>query len=808
MTGRFVRGGLFLVAVLCLAVLATGAVVAEDPSTDKEEPFSITVNTTLDGITNDTSLRIGAGGRFNYDYDVSWQPVGGGAPAGSKTGLTGGFSTINFGEPGTYYVNITGQFPHLLDTGDPGDLPKIRTITQWGDINWRSFWGSFSGAKNLMYTADDTPRLSNVTSMNGMFSNAGSFNGSIGDWNTSSIKDMTSMFFGADSFDQPIEGWDTSSVTDMDNMFAFADSFDRSLDGWDTGSVTDMSNMFEWATSFNGSIGEWDTGSVTDMDRMFKNADSFNRSIGNWSPEFVDGRMFEMFNGASSFYRDISGWCVQQFSSSPTRFDTGAGFEGQSDLQPRWGAPCVTASVNSNEPVEVGETLTVTTTVEPIGGYTAKTNISVEVDGGPLGVNSTNVSVYNDPVTETLSLDTTGVSAGSYDLTVSASNDSVTTSATVTAVSNYAVDILGANTPVAGENLTVSTLVENLGSGTDTQTIELDAGALGTNATQVTLEGGNTTELNLSVATEAGQAGEYTATVSSEDDSASANVIVLTPAALTVAVLETNTPVEGERLNVTTQVENTGDVGATQTVTLDVGALGTDSTSVTLGGGNSTNVTLSVGTSAGDAGSYTAAVSSDDDIDNTTATVATDAVDRVELSPASNQTLKAGETVGFNATAFNSQGTVVEDYDAAFGWDAEGGSLSGAGLFTETGLGVYNVTAEFGNVTSGETMVAVERGLATYANESGIVNNSGLFSAVGDWRGDTVSTFLLFDIIDVWRSGASVTGAGRLWTAGYGPPREGGVLNDDSAVVSRPHSHVLAASNCYPPDAPVDGWYD
>jgi len=371
----------------------------------------------------------------------------------------------------------------------------------------------------------------------------------------------------------------------------------------------------------------------------------------------------------------------------------------------------------------------------------------------------------------------------------------------------FAVSVLSANAPVVGgEQLNVTAEVNNTGTTEATQKIDLGVGDLGSSSTSVTLGGGNSTNVTLSVGTGAGDAGEYTATVSSPDDAASTNVTVLAPAAFAVGIVETNTPVEGEQLNVTASINNTGDVGDTQTVTLDVSVLGTDSTSVTLGGGNSTNLTLSVGTSAGDAGSYTAAVSSDDDTDNTTATVATGVVDRVELSPASNQTLKAGETIEFNATAFNSQGTVLEDNDTAFGWDAEGGSLSGAGLFTETGFGVYNVTAAFGNVTSGETMVVVERGLATYANESGIINTSGLLAAVGDWRDDTVNTFLMFDVVDAWRSGAPVTDARRLRT-GHAAPREGEANGGVSAVLS-PRSHVLAVGNGHPSEAPAGRWYD
>ncbi len=186
----------------------------------------------------------------------------------------------------------------------------------------------------------------------------------------------------------------------------------------------------------------------------------------------------------------------------------------------------------------------------------------------------------------------------------------------------FAVSVVSANAPVVGgEQLNVTAGVNNTGNMEATKKIDLSVGDLGSSSTSVTLGGGNSTNVTLSVGTGAGDAGAYTATVSSPDDAASTNVTVLAPAAFTVDIAETNTPVEGELLNVTAEVENTGDAGDTQTIDLSVGTLGTDSTTVTLGGGSSTNVTLSVGTGAGDAGAYTVTVASEDDTASANVTV-------------------------------------------------------------------------------------------------------------------------------------------------------------------------------------------
>ncbi len=310
-----------MVAVLCLALLGAGTVVADSPNTDAEEPFSITVNTTLDGITNDTSFLIGTGdGTFNYT--VSWRPVDGGAPAGRETGLTR-YHEINFGQPGTYYVNITGQFPHLR--GVP-DQSKIETIEQWGRIDWQSFEGAFAGARNLEYGATDTPRLANVTSLAKMFRGASSFNGSISDWDTTSVTDMSRMFEDAKSFNQSVNSWNTSSVTDMSRMFEDAESFNQPIGSWDTSSVTDMSRMFEDAESFNQPIGSWKTASVTDMSRTFWSAESFDQSIGSWNTSSVT-TMKSMFAFATSFNQSIGSWNTASVTDMSRMFRSVVSFD-------------------------------------------------------------------------------------------------------------------------------------------------------------------------------------------------------------------------------------------------------------------------------------------------------------------------------------------------------------------------------------------------------------------------------------------------------------------------------------------------
>ena len=98
------------------------------------------------------------------------------------------------------------------------------------------------------------------------------------------------------------------------------------------------------------------------------------------------------------------------------------------------------------------------------------------------------------------------------------------------------------------------------------------------------------------------------------------------PAFFEVAIDSTNSPVtEGENLTVTATVTNTGGKQDTQTVTGRLSGLAPPvSTPITLGAGNSTTKTRTVATEAGDAGSYTVNVSSEDDFALATVNVTRD----------------------------------------------------------------------------------------------------------------------------------------------------------------------------------------
>ncbi len=70
--------------------------------------------------------------------------------------------------------NVAGGFPQIYFNSN-SEAKKFRSIDQWGTIKWKSFQGAFFGASNVVLKADDTPDLSQVTSMINAFRNATRF---------------------------------------------------------------------------------------------------------------------------------------------------------------------------------------------------------------------------------------------------------------------------------------------------------------------------------------------------------------------------------------------------------------------------------------------------------------------------------------------------------------------------------------------------------------------------------------------------------------------------------------------------------
>ena len=127
--------------------------------------------------------------------------------------------------------------------------------------------------------------VSNVTSMQGMFSKNFEFNQPLNRWNVSKVTDMSAMFAGAGDedfrtkFNQPINTWDVSRVKTMNGMF-YSSNFNNSIRDWNVENVRDMNSMF-YGSKFNRhSLSDWDVSNVIDFEDMFR--DSAMRKEMEW----------------------------------------------------------------------------------------------------------------------------------------------------------------------------------------------------------------------------------------------------------------------------------------------------------------------------------------------------------------------------------------------------------------------------------------------------------------------------------------------------------------------------------------------
>ncbi|HET8809613.1 MAG TPA: BspA family leucine-rich repeat surface protein [Flavobacteriaceae bacterium] len=290
----------------------------------QQQPF-ITTWEVEPGDLNITIPTTGTG--YNYTVDF-----GDGSVQYNVTGDV----THSYFTPGIYTVTISGNFPRIDFSSASFDTrEQIKSIEQWGDIQWASMEKAFTGCSNMVINATDAPDLSQVTDISSMFEQASSFNQSINHWNVSNVTNMSSLFSNAITFNQPLNNWNVSNVTDMSSMFKKAILFDQPLNSWNVSNVTDMSYMFSDASSFNQPLNNWDVSNVTNMNYMFTELYSvitnpnkdykFNQTLNNWNVSNV-ATMKAMFQGAIYFNQPLNNWDVSNVIDMSYMFQDAASF--------------------------------------------------------------------------------------------------------------------------------------------------------------------------------------------------------------------------------------------------------------------------------------------------------------------------------------------------------------------------------------------------------------------------------------------------------------------------------------------------
>jgi surface protein len=270
------------------------------------EPFVTKWLTTSPGETI-TIPTTGSG----YSYDIDW------GDGSSDTAVSGGISHV-YATAATQTIQIIGTFPRIYFHRG-AEASKIWSVEHWGSIAWDTMNDAFAGASHLVINATDTPDLSGVESLAGMFAYAASMNQDISTWDVSHVTNLEAMFYHAETFNQPLNTWDVSHVTNMNSLFGHAYAFNQPLGGWDTSRVQNMYGVFMNAYAFNQPLNTWVTASATTMGDMFNHANSFNQPLGSWDVSSVT-TMTGMFNAGSAFNQPINTWDVSHVTNFALMF--------------------------------------------------------------------------------------------------------------------------------------------------------------------------------------------------------------------------------------------------------------------------------------------------------------------------------------------------------------------------------------------------------------------------------------------------------------------------------------------------------
>lgn len=264
---------------------------------------------------------------------------------------------------------------------------------------------------------------------------------------------------------------------------------------------------------------------------------------------------------------------------------------------------------DTRSPVEEGQTLVVAANVTNTGGSTGSQTVDLTIGGTER--DSEQVTLNSGESQDVaLTWETGDGDKGSYTATVASANETDTAQVEVTGNPQFIIQWGSTNAPVrANETLNVTATIANIGDGKGSQVVGLRINGDLKDTREMNISAGNAKDVTLGWDTGPGDAGEYNATVSTEDHTVSKNLTVLGGRNLSVAINTTNAPVfAGEALVVNASVANWAGENRTKAITLSVGGEVRDTQTVTVESGENRSLTLSWATGSGDAGNYTATV--------------------------------------------------------------------------------------------------------------------------------------------------------------------------------------------------------
>ena len=235
-------------------------------------------------------LRIPINGNYYNDYRLIIKRASDGSVLVTKNDCRYTYSYIPT-EDGELLVEAGPEGVRSIrmrDGQELGSAEALLRVEQFGTVQWQTMRDAFHGCKNMQFAEGiDTPDLSKVTNMNGMFSDCTSFNQPLNNWDVSKVKDMQNMFSGCTSFNQPLNNWNVSQVTNMSDMFKSCTSFNQPLNNWNVSQVANMSDMFNGCTSFNQDLGMWKLERCQELglDNCGMSVENYSKSLVGWASQ-------------------------------------------------------------------------------------------------------------------------------------------------------------------------------------------------------------------------------------------------------------------------------------------------------------------------------------------------------------------------------------------------------------------------------------------------------------------------------------------------------------------------------------------
>ena len=231
-----------------------------------------------------------------------------------------GVYTVEAGPAGVRYMRMEAELKeegmYRLTSND-----QLLEVVQFGTVAWESMKQMFYHGYRMTFAANiDTPDLTKVTDMSGMFDGCSDFNQPLEKWNVSQVTDMSEMFLACRAFNQPLNNWDVSKVTDMNAMFYTCHVFNQPLNNWDVSKVTNMCGMFFNCMVFNQPLNHWNVSQVTNMSSMLDLCYAFNQPLGAWKLQTAIGGLSTTAMSVENYSQSLIGWARQTDGASNLQF--------------------------------------------------------------------------------------------------------------------------------------------------------------------------------------------------------------------------------------------------------------------------------------------------------------------------------------------------------------------------------------------------------------------------------------------------------------------------------------------------------